>query len=257
MSKKTLVPNWPPAHLLASGSQRKFRKVVGIDLHQTILDFSGPFSAFMAQLYAGSNMNSTTTRTYHPAGDPNSKIGYTEFERALSKFVQLSNGGYGSLTALPGAIEGLKRLRAAGIEIQIMTYVPGASDLQATDQLPFNTGIARATTKELLKKLGFPVEDKDIVFIAPHKKAWHMLDQGNKIPLLIEDNRTTASDVADKGLAAILVPTSYNQCSDIPGVLRVAEQAKPELVWKEVADHIISFFETLAANGQLVSTGGK
>lgn len=257
MSKKTLVPNWPPAHLLASGSQRKFRKRVGIDLHQTILDFSGPFGSFMSQLYAGANMSSTTTRTYHPAGDPDSKIGYTEFERALNKFIQLSNGGYGSLPALPGAIAGLKRLRAAGIEIEIMTYVPGASDIQPTDQLPHNTGIARAATKELLKKLGFPVEDKDIVFVAPHKKSWHMIEQGNKIPLLIEDNRSTASDVADKGLAAILVPTSYNHCSGIPGVLRIAEQASPELVWKEVADHIISFFETLESNGQLVKTGGK
>jgi hypothetical protein len=254
MSKKTQVPSWPPAHILACG--RKFRKRVGLDLHGTVLDFDGPFGEFLAEIYTGASMN-PNREVYHVAGDPTSKIGFIEFERTLNKFIHLTTGGYDSFPAIAGAIEQLKRIRAAGIEIEVMTYVPGASDMQYTDMLPHNTGAARLATKMLLKKLGFPIEESDIVFLPTHAKSWHMLDQGVKIPLIVEDRLATACDVVEKGLGAIVYPASYNQCSDIPGLLRVAPQAKPEDTWKVVADNIISFFDALEANGQIVGTGGK
>lgn len=253
MSTKTQT-SWPPAEILRCG--RKFRKRVGLDLHGTVLDFDGPFSKFLSELYPGASMN-PNRRFYHCAGDPESKIGYIEFERALNKFISLTKGGYGALPAIPGAIEQLKRIRAAGIEIEVMTYVPGASDHQPTDALPHNTGAARLATKNVLKELGFPIEDSDITFLPTHYKCWHMLDQGVKIPLIVEDRLTTAVDVAEKGLAAIVVPTPYNVGANIPGVLRVESQAKPEDTWKVVADNIIAFFDALEANGQLVGTGGK
>lgn len=253
MSKKTLT-SWPPAEILHCG--RKFRKRIGLDLHGTVLDFDGPFGKFLSELYPGASMN-PNRNVYHAAGDPASKIGYIEFERALNKYIHLTKGGYGALSAIPGAIEQLKRLRAAGIEIEVMTYVPGASDHQHTDALPHNTGAARLATKNLLKQLGFPIEESDIVFLSTHGKSWHMLDQGVKIPLIIEDRLATACDVAEKGLGAIVYPAAYNKCSDIPGILRVEPQAKPEDTWKVVADNIIAFFDALEANGQIVGTGGK
>ncbi len=253
MSTKTQT-SWPPAEILQCG--RKFRKRIGLDLHGTVLDFDGPFGEFLAQLYPKASMN-PNRNVYHVAGDPTSNIGYIEFERALNKFIALSKGGYGSLPAIPGAIEQLKRIRAAGIEIEVMTYVPGASDHQYTDALPHNTGAARLATKNLLKQLGFPVEENDIAFLSTHGKSWHMLDQGVKIPLIIEDRLATACDVAEKGLGAILYPTAYNKSSGIPGILRVDPQAKAEDTWKVVADNIIAFFDALEANGQIVGTGGK
>ena len=253
MSTKTQL-FLPPVEILQSG--RTFRKRVGLDLHGTVLDFDGPFGAYLAQLYPGASMN-PDRNVYHAGGDPKSKIGYIEFERALNKFIAMDNGGYGSCPEIAGAIENLKRIRAAGIEIEIMTYIPGASDMQYTDALPHNTGQARRATMELLKKLGFPIEERDITFISTHGKSWHMIDPQVRIPLIIEDRLATACDVVEKGVAAILVPTAYNKCSGIPGLFRVEPQAKPQDTWKVVADNVISFFGALEANGQLIGTGGK
>ena len=91
MSKKTLT-SWPPAEILQCG--RKFRKRIGLDLHGTVLDFDGPFGKFLGELYPGATMN-PDRNVYHVAGDPTSKIGYIEFERALNKFIHLTKGGYG------------------------------------------------------------------------------------------------------------------------------------------------------------------
>lgn len=244
----------PPVEMLQCG--RKFRKRVGLDLHGTVLNFDGPFGEWLKEMYKGSSMN-PERNFYHAAGDPGCKIGYIEFERALNKYIQLTEGGYDSFPEIAGAIKGLKKIRAAGIEIEVMTYVPGASDLQPTDALPHNTGAARLGTKNLLKRLGFPVEEKDITFISTHGKSWHMLDKEVNIPLIVEDRLATACDVAEKGLGAILYPASYNKCSGIPGVHRVAPQAKAEDTWDVLADNVIAFFNALEANGQLVGTGGK
>lgn len=253
MSTKTQT-SWPPAEILSCG--RTFRKRIGLDLHGTVLDFDGPFGEYLASLYPGASMN-PDRNVYHAGGDPKSNIGYINFERALNKFIAMTKGGYGSLPAIAGAIEQLKRIRAAGIEIEVMTYVPGASDMQYTDALPHNTGAARLATMNLLKELGFPVSERDITFISTHGKSWHMIDPEVKIPLIIEDRLATACDCAEKGVAAILIPTSYNKCSGIPGILRVDPQAKPEDTWKVVADNVISFFDALEKNGQLIGTGGK
>ncbi len=84
-----------------------------------------------------------------------------------------------------------------------------------------------------------------------------MLDQGVKIPLIIEDRLATACDVAEKGLGAILYPHRLQQELGHPGYPPRRAPAKPEDTWKVVADNIIAFFDALEANGQIVGTGGK
>lgn len=251
-TKLASVPNWPPSSILESG--RLYRLKVGVDLHQTVVDFFAGFGPWLEKQYPGAKLDGKVLKHYHPGGDPACGIGYEEFERALNLYVQLAVGGYDSFPALPGAIEGLKAIRAAGIEVEIMTFVPGASDLQVTDKLPFNTGIARAATVKMLGELGFPVDAADVTYISPSHKAYHMI--GEQIPLIVEDNRTTASHVADMGLAAILMPTSYNECS-IPNVLRLEDREDKAAIWREAADRIVEFYLALAQRGLVMPTGGR
>lgn len=248
----TPVPNWPPSSILESG--RLYRPTVGVDLHQTVVDFFAGFGPWLEAQYPGAKIDVATLQHYNPAGDPKVGIGYEEFDRALNMYIQLAIGGYDSFPALPGAIEGLKAIRAAGIDVEIMTYVPGASFIQRTDKLPLNTGIARDLTCKLLNKLGFKVEPTEIAYMFTNDKPYHMI--GNQIPLLVEDNRTTASHVADMGLAALLIPTSYNVCS-MPNVLRLEDREDKAAIWQEAAARIVEFYVALAKAGKLISTGGK
>jgi hypothetical protein len=235
---RTAPRNWPPTSVLTPGEGHMWMPKVAFDLHEVIVSFLQQFASFANQVHPDANMKPKTARFYDPGFDPEVNITPVEWQHLFKTFCMLAPGGYGDLPLIPGVIEQMEKIKAAGIGIEIWTWVPGASSVVSDDNTPLHSGVAQRQTIELIKKLGIPVDvDKDVKFVAPNQKARRL---GQKhIPLLVEDNRSTAVSVADMAHAAILVPTSYNQVT-CPNVLRLKSR-------DELGDRVVEFFEELRA----------
>jgi hypothetical protein len=252
--------NWPPKSVLEPGGRHKWENTVAFDFHEVIVSFMAQFAKVLNSLYPGANLDPSRLEYYHPGFDPKVNIGPQEFERAFNFFVELSKGGYGDLPLIPGMKEALERIKGAGIGIQIVTYVPGFADLLYPDRRPHNTGTAQQATLDLIEKLGLPIDvtpgSGEVKFIKPWEKAYHLAYAAH-IPLIVEDNRTTASSVSDLAHAAILRPTSWNKCGNIPNVLRLderkdlPEEKRAEAISAAIADEVIAFYAALRDNGKL------
>lgn len=235
--------NWPPNSILEPGEGHRWVPTVAFDLHEVIVSFMAQFAEYANTVYPDANLNPAKSRFYDPGYDPEVNISPIEWNHLFSTFCMLAPGGYGDLPIIPGIIEQMNKIKAAGIHIEIWTWVPGATTVTNEDHMPLHSGVAQRQTLELIEKLGIPVDvDRDVKFVAPNQKARRL---GQKhIPLLVEDNRTTAVNVADMAHAAILVPTPYNQVT-CPNVLRLKSR-------DELADRVIEVFEALRAKGLLL-----
>ncbi|MBS2002684.1 MAG: hypothetical protein JST44_14335 [Cyanobacteria bacterium SZAS LIN-5] len=235
--------NWPPKSVLEPGTSHKWVPVVAFDFHEVVVSFMEQFARVANASYPGANLDASKAGFYNFGYDPEVGINPVEFQHLFKHFCMLSSGGYGDLPMIPGIKEQMEAIKAAGIGITILTWVPGATDVVGDDKNPLHSGIAQRETIRLIEKLGLPVDvDRDVKFISPNQKPGYL---GKKhIPLLVEDNRTTAVAVADMAHAAILVPTSYNQVT-CPNVLRLKSR-------DELSARVIGFYEELRSRGLLL-----
>lgn len=239
---------WPPASLLAVDEANPWSRTVAFDLHHVIVDWAGAFAAFVNddRRATGRKPISPDQMCFYRMGtDPAVDLTQEEFDEYFVTFARLSRGGYGSLTPYPGIKEALEKIRAAGIKIQVFTWVPGAVDRKPGSAAGYGTGVAQSVTKDLIRKLGLPVDpDRDLRFMSPGEKAATMVEE--HIPLLVEDNPETAVAAA-LGIAhaSILVPEKYNEGLVCRNVLRLSNRA-------ELADAVISFFAKLDEAGRLL-----
>lgn len=241
-----LVPGgWPPANLLAE--PRAFRPKVVFDLHQTLVDWVGPFCAFAGDLY-GRKIDASKVRFYSIGHQADIPLTPDEFNDAFWRFVELGQGGYDALPALPGAIESFKAIQAAGIDARIWSFVPGAADFDRETLLASGSGQAQDATYDLVVNLGLAKDRKAarkmVRFIHPYRKLAEMSKEN--IPLIIEDNPATAVEAgAVYGHAAILMPESYALPVIAQGVLKLEDR-------KDLGDAVIGFFKGLAKSGALL-----
>lgn len=235
--------NWPPKSVLEPGESHKWAPVVAFDFHEVVVSFLSQFAVVANASYPNANLKPATTGFYNFGFDPEVAINPVEFQHLFKHFCMLSSGGYGDLPLIPGIKETMEKIKAAGINITILTWVPGATDVVGDDKNPLHSGTAQRATLELIQKLGLPIDvDRDVKFISPSQKPAYL---GKKhIPLLVEDNRTTAVAVADMAHAAIVVPTSYNQVT-CPNVLRLKSR-------DELAERVIGFYDELRTRGLLL-----
>lgn len=235
--------NWPPKSVLEPGDSHKWAPVVAFDFHEVIVSFLSQFAVVANASYPGANMKPATAGFYNFGYDPEVGINPVEFQHLFKTFCMLSSGGYGDLPLIAGIKETMEEIRAAGIGITILTWVPGATDVVGDDKNPLHSGTAQRETLKLIEKLGLPIDvDRDVKFISPSQKPSYL---GKKhIPLLVEDNRTTAVAVADMAHAAILVPTTYNQVT-CPNVLRLKSRS-------ELGARVIGFYNELRTRGLLL-----
>lgn len=235
--------NWPPKSVLSPGESHKWAPTVAFDFHEVIVSFLEQFAVVANASYPNANLNPSKGGFYNFGFDPEVAINPIEFQHLFKNFCMLANGGYGQLPLIPGVKEQMEKIKAAGIGITILTWVPGATDVLGDDKNPLHSGTAQRATLELIQKLGLPVNvDRDVKFISPSQKPAYL---GKKhIPLLVEDNRTTAVAVADMAHAAILVPTSYNQVT-CPNVHRLKSR-------DDLADTVIAFYEELRSRNLLL-----
>lgn len=242
-SRKPAASNWPPKSILEPGNGHKWVPTVAFDLHEVIVSFMAQFAEYANTVYPDANLKPSAARFYDPGYDPEVNISPIEWNHLFSTFCMLAPGGYGDLPVIPGVIDQLKKIKDAGIHIEIWTWVPGATSVTSEDHMPLHSGVAQRQTLELIERLGIPVDvNRDVKFVAPNQKARRL---GQKhIPLLVEDNRSTAVNVADMAHAAILVPTTYNQVS-CPNVLRLRSR-------NELAARVIEVFDALREQGLLL-----
>jgi hypothetical protein len=232
-----------PKNLLAM-PQDYWDRVVYIDLHGTLVDWVGPFCLF-AQAVLGRPLACQTSDLYFIGHDALSGISNAEFNQLFYQFVKRAPGGYGNLQPYPGVVAALQKLRDAGLNIRIATWTPGPFELSPANQTVYGSGAAQAETIALIKRLGFPVEEDDIIFVSGRDKATEMTCKLVRSPLLIEDSPSTAASAArDYGLACFLIEQPYNKGIYCPGVtsFKSFAQATPK---------ILELFETLNAAGVL------
>ena len=251
MKKQTLSPalrkkaaavplGWPPANLLAQ--KEVFVKKVVFDLHGPILDWATPFCDVAARLY-NVELKPEQVRFYSMAYDSSFPLTPEQFNNVFATFARLAKGGYGDLPVRPGIVEAIKQIRAAGIAVEIWTWVPGAAEHNHDTLKSFGTGIAQSATYELLEKHGVVDNVKRRVrFISPNAKVPTMLEE--HAPLIIEDNPVTAVHAASSGLACVLTPESYNVHTSDTGILRLNDHS-------EIASVVIDFFAKLEAAGAI------
>ncbi len=158
------------------------------------------------------------------------------------EFVNLVEGGYGSLEPDPVVLKALHRIvKETGVNIKVCTWTPGHHEISGAHDKAYGTGAAQGTTIELLRKMGAPVDLRDIEFCSTGAKMYKM--QQNHVPLIIEDCAHTAVQVASSGLACLLIPHPYNHVT-FPGITRLKSTA-------QLAKTVIEFFSKLEEAGVL------
>lgn len=241
-AKAAAVPlGWPPANLLDQKEQ--FVKKVVFDLHGPILDWAKAFCEVAENLY-GVNLDAAAVRYYSMAYDSSFPLTPAQFNQVFATFARLGRGGYGSLEARPGIAETFKQIQAAGIAVEIWTWVPGAAEHDHETWKSFGTGIAQSATYELIERLGL-VDDvkRRVRFISPTHKVPEMLEA--HIPLIVEDNPVTAVHASSSGNACILTPEPYNEHTSDSGILRLNDHT-------EIATVVIDFFAKLEKAGAII-----
>jgi hypothetical protein len=236
---------WPPANLL--GQREEFVKKVVFDLHGPILDWSKAFCQVAESLH-GVKLDPAKVRYYNMGHDAGFPLSPQQFNQVFPMFARLARGGYGALELRPGIVETLNQIRAAGIGIEIWTWVPGAAEHNHETLKSFGTGIAQSVTRELLVEAGLVTDPlREIRFIKPDAKVSEMLE--DHIPLIVEDNPVTAVAASmSAGQACILTPEPYNEHLAANGVLRLNNHL-------ELAPVIISFFAELEKAECLLGSG--
>lgn len=236
------APNWPPASLTSPSDKHfKWARCVMFDLHGVVFDWEAAFSRFVGTHY-GFTFDKSTRAYYDIGRDPSTPISPKQFGEAFQAFARRGIDGYGELQPYAGIIEQMELIAAAGIQIVICTYTPGANDVRPDGSATFQTGIARVVTQELIQRhLGHIVPQQNIMYSHTGGKKHIMLDA--RIPLIVEDMASTAVDVAQSALGAVLIPHPYNAVT-FPNVLRLENS-------NQLADAVISLFEALDDNGVL------
>lgn len=237
------LKNWPPASVLNPGVNHKWSREVVFDFHEVCVKWLKRYCDFVNKSY-GCKINPDEIDFYNMQFDPRTGLSPEQFEKAFVTFARLAVGGYGDLEAHEGVKEAMEQIRAAGIKIRIWTWTPGAAEIKPDGAGAYHTGIAQDVTKRLIRKLGLPVDvDRDLDFMPPGRKKWEMAEQ--HIPLLVEDNKTTASDVSDAAHAVILVPEKYNEGFECRNVLRLTDRS-------QLAATVIDFYRKLEEAGVLL-----
>lgn len=230
--------NWPPTTVLNPGINHKWVREVVFDFHEVCVKWVESFAEFVNQTYPHLKLSLAKNQTYFFQYDPSTSLSPDQFDEVFAAFVRLSVGGYGDLEPHIGIKEAMEKIVASGIKINIWSFVPGANDVKHDNLHSYNTGIAQHATRELIRKLGLPVDiERDVRFVHQEAKKWELAKE--HIPLIVEDNPETAVGVARGiGHAAILVPESYNRGLKCPNVLRLNRRS-------ELADAVISFYQKL------------
>ncbi len=241
-SGKLVHPN-----LLVQGKGFWQKKVIW-DLHGVLVDWMTPFCNFVNKVY-GRNIDHSMLTTYHWGYDGNMHLNPTEFYEMFRHFAGLAKGGYGDLQPYPGAVDAMHKIHLAGIEQEIHTWTPGASDIADSHGQPFHTCPAQGVTLALIERLGLPVDLRPgsggVQFKHSWRKAKEMADE--HVPLLIEDSGpTVAAAVQDFGIGAIICTQSYNRSLSEDRVIRWGDPEHPELQSRTgIEEPIIQFFKEL------------
>lgn len=239
--------SWPPASVLDPGPYHKWTRAVVFDFHEVCAKWLKRYCHFYNMLH-GTNLQPEDFDFYNmqfkPSRDPSKQVMPELFDKTFVMFARASTGGYGDLEAHEGIKEAMEQIQAAGIKILIWSWTPAAADIKPDGAGAYNTGIAQDVTKRLIRKLQLPVDvDRDVDFMPPSRKKWEMVEE--HIPLIVEDNKTTASDVADAAHAVLLVPEKYNEGFQCRNVLRLSNRS-------ELAATVIDFYQKLDEAGVLL-----
>ncbi len=230
--------NWPPKSVLNPGAKHIWVREVVFDFHEVCVKWTKRFVEFVNEAYPHLKLNLSQNEAYFFPYDPTTSLTPDQFDEVFSAFVRLSVGGYGDLEPHDGIKETMEAIVAAGIKINIWSFVPGANDVKHANLVSYNTGIAQHATIELIRKLGLPIDiERDVRFMPQEAKKWQLAKE--HIPLIVEDNPETAVGVArGLGHAAILVPESYNRGLKCPNVLRLNRRS-------DLATTVIDFYKKL------------
>lgn len=242
-SRGKLAKNWPPASVLNPFPGFMWSNLLALDLHNTLVDFSGPFGRYVKAIM-NKDVYPERSLYYDWAYDPEFGLSPDEFMAALENFSQLArNSGYGGLSAYQGTLRFLEQVKAEGIRPVIYTWTPGVGDPRLGRSGRYSTGIAQERTRQLVRELGFPIDpETDIKFMQPGDKRKAILEY--HIPLIVEDSPVTAVQIASMAHAAILVPHSYNRIR-FPNVLRLDNLA-------QLTPTVIEFYGRLREAGVLL-----
>lgn len=231
-----------PRSVLEPGADFKWSRDVVFDLHNTLVDWTGPFVRHVNGL-RGYKMDAKNIGLYHMQFDPDNPLSDEQFLADFHTFAKKAVGGYGDLPFYKESVDTLKRLKDIGLNPKIWTWTPGAADTRIdSNAAAFHDGVAQGVTKLLVERLGLN-GDRDLRFMKPAEKKYVMVRE--HIPVIVEDSSETAVGVGQMGNVALLVPQPYNKGISAPNVVCLDNLS-------QVAPAIIEFYTELAARDLLL-----
>src|SRR5205814_2803590 len=127
-------------------------------LHEVCVKWVHRFAEFVNATYPGANLKPEQIQFTNLQFDPSNNLTPEQFNEAFVTFARLSKGGYGDLEAHSGIKETMEEIRKAGIGITIWTWTPGAAETKFEGGSGYHTGVAQRVTKDLVRKLGLPID---------------------------------------------------------------------------------------------------
>lgn len=231
-----------PRSVLEPGADFKWSRDVVFDLHNTLVDWTGPFVRHINSI-RGYKMDAKNIGLYHMQFDPDNPLTDEQFLADFMTFAKKAVGGYGDLPFYKESVDTLKRLKDAGLNPKIWTWTPGAADTRIdSNAAGFQTGITQGVTKVLVERLGLQA-NRDLRFMKPGEKKYVMVQ--DHIPLIVEDSSETAVGVGQMGNVALLVPQPYNKGIMAPNVVCLDNLS-------QVAPTVLEFYSELEARGLLL-----
>lgn len=231
-----------PRSILEPGADFKWSRDVVFDLHNTLVDWTGPFVRHVNNTH-GFKIDAKSIGLYHMQFDPDNPMTDEQFLADFVNFARKAVDGYGDLPFYKESVATLKTLKEAGLNPKIWTWTPGASDTRLdSNAAGFHYGVAQGVTKALVERLGLNAT-RDLRFMRPGEKKYNMIS--NHIPLIVEDSSETAVGVGQMGNVALLVPQPYNIGITAPNVVCLDNLS-------QVGPAVIEFYSELAARDLLL-----
>jgi hypothetical protein len=162
----------------------------------------------------------------------------------MREFAQKTRGGFGDLEFYPGAIQAVMQLWQHRIHPLVITDVPDGLQTSADNHQPHGWSTGRAAREAQLLSVGIIRTKDDIIFCEAHRKPSEMVDGLHRIPILVDDRKSTLMLAQERGLIAIGIRRpelryNHGDCEGIIWFESLEEAIEPILdVFRRLGDRV-------------------
>ncbi len=209
---ETYVKKIPIPDVVREQGAGYFDSILGCDADGVLVDFDSRVQEHVGVITTGRQrpINVKNSRTYFYHRDPATGLSKAQMGQVFRDLMGKTKGGIGDLQFYKGAVEAIKKARAAGIETHILTSLPGALDSSPDSGQSYGWGTPRQMRVQQFLKAGVITEEDNIIFCSAHDKPDFMLDRILlHIPVLVDDRASVLVNASkDHGLIAVGIESS-------------------------------------------------